>query len=106
MNDRSDAETALAETKTKTAEAPKGGATPAPTKHGGGKLGEVVIHVRFHPTGLVNTINQRPEQISPQDWFDRLCRAAPLTYQPLSGGRGAFRIPGDDFDVILRDAVG
>jgi len=99
MKDQSDAETTLAETKTKTAEAP----SAAATKHGGGKLGEVVIHVRFHPTGLVNTINQRPEYLSPQDWFDRLCRAAPLTYQPLSGGRGAFRIPSDDFDVILSE---
>ena len=68
--------------------------------HGEGKRGEVIIHVRFHPTGLVNTISQRPDHVSPQDWFDRLCRAAPSTYQPLSGGRGAFRIQGHDFDAI------
>lgn len=74
--------------------------------HGEEKRGEVVIHVRFHPTGLVNTINQRPDHLSAQDWFDRLCRAAPSTYQPLSGGRAAFRIPSHVFDAIWRENAG
>jgi hypothetical protein len=81
---------------------PKAETAPA-AHHGAGKPAEVIIHVRFHPTGLVNTINQRPEHISPQEWFDRLCRAAPLSYQPLSGGRAAFRISSEAFEVILRD---
>ncbi|WP_245276309.1 hypothetical protein [Methylocapsa aurea] len=70
---------------------------------GDGKLGEVIIHARFHPTGLVNSINQRPEHLSPQEWFDRLCRAAPLAYQPLAGGRGVFRIKSDIFDAIWKE---
>jgi hypothetical protein len=77
----------------------------AGTNHGGGALGQVVVNVRFQPNGLVNTINQRPDGLGPQDWFDRLCRAVPLTYQPLSGGRGAFTIPSAEFDLILRDLV-
>ncbi len=69
----------------------------------GGKRSQVVIQARFHPNGLINTINQRPDHLSPQDWFDYLCRAAPSTYQPLAGGRGAFHIGSEDFEAILRD---
>lgn len=101
MNEQSHSPTAVAEGKA--IETPPDVASFARTNHGGGKRAEVVIHARFHPNGLVNTINQRPEQLSPQDWFDYLCHAAPTTYQPLAGGRGAFRIPSDDFDVILRE---
>jgi hypothetical protein len=62
--------------------------------------GEVIIHVRFHPNGRVNTVNHRPDQVSPQDWFDLLCRAAPSSYQALAGGRGVFRIQSDVFDGV------
>lgn len=65
--------------------------------------GEVIIHVRFHPNGRVNTVNHRPESVSPQDWFDLLCRAAPSSYQALAGGRGVFRIPSNQLDAIWQD---
>jgi hypothetical protein len=65
---------------------------------------DMVINARFHANGLVDTITSRPDQLTPQEWFDRLCRAAPQTYQPLAGGRGAFRIPSDLFDSI-RDTL-
>jgi hypothetical protein len=67
------------------------------------KIDFVVIDVRFHPNGLVNTANHRPEHIAPQDWFDLLCRQAPSTYRPLAGGRGSFRIDRDLFDRIWQD---
>jgi len=70
-----------------------------------GNGSEVTILARFHPDGLINTINHRPEHLDPQEWFDRLCLVAPTTYQPLAGGRGAFRIPCDAFDVIWREAT-
>ncbi len=65
-----------------------------------GKRGEVVVNVRFKPNGLVNQINYKPEHIGDQDWFDRLCRTASPYYRALSGGRGAFSIPGDQFQII------
>ncbi len=66
--------------------------------------GEVIIHVRFHPNGKVNTVNHRPDRVSPQDWFDLLCRrAAPSSYQALAGGRGVFRIQSDVFDAIWQE---
>jgi hypothetical protein len=101
MNEQSDLAAAAAGAKA--IETPADVVAPAKINHGGGVLAEVVVNVRFQPNGLVNTINQRPGRLSPQEWFDILCRAAPLTYQPLSGGRGAFRIGGDDFDVILQN---
>lgn len=67
---------------------------------------EVIIHARFHPNGLVNTINEKPSSLSAQDWFDRLCRTAPTSYQPLAGGRGVFRIPSDLFALIREESVG
>ncbi|WP_026606831.1 hypothetical protein [Methylocapsa acidiphila] len=75
-------------------------ASPKAARSRGAGPNEVIIHARFHPNGLINTINHRPEPLSPQEWFDRLCHAAPDTYQPLSGGRGAFRIPNDLFALI------
>lgn len=100
------AESTTARAKSKNAESANEGAARIANSRSEEKRGEVVIHVRFHPTGLVNTINQRPDHISPQDWFDRLCRAAPSTYQPLSGGRAAFRIQSPVFDAIWRENAG
>jgi hypothetical protein len=71
----------------------------------GAVVGEVVVDVRFHPNGLVNTINHRPENLSPQGWFDRLCHADPKAYRALSGGRGTFLFSHNEFDAILARAV-
>jgi len=71
-----------------------------PLARGEGARGQVIIHVRFHPNGRVNTVNHRPDSVDPQDWFDLLCRAAPSSYQALAGGRGVFRIQSNDFDAI------
>jgi hypothetical protein len=65
-----------------------------------GKRGEVVVNVRFQPNGLVNSINNKPEHLGNQDWFDRLCRTASPYFRALSGGRGVFSIPGDTFQMI------
>lgn len=66
---------------------------------------DVVVNARFSPNGLIDTITHRPEQLSAQEWFDRLCHAAPEAYHPLAGGRGAFKIPCDRFDAIRRAVV-
>lgn len=66
---------------------------------------EIIIHVRFHPNGLINTIKHRPAHLDPQEWFDRLCLAARTTYQPLAGGRGVLRLQGDIFDRLWQEAT-
>ncbi len=71
-----------------------------PAKQSQGKRGVVVVNVRFYPNGLVLNINNKPQDINDQDWFDRLCRVASGHFMPLSGGRGAFCIPGDKFQLI------
>jgi hypothetical protein len=65
-----------------------------------GVRGEVVVNVRFQPNGLVLQINNKPQNLSDQEWFDRLCRVASGCFRALSGGRGAFSIPGDQFQLI------
>lgn len=97
-----------ADSATALASAPAASAAPrvkstSPVGRSEASNGEVVIHVRFHPTGLVNTVNHRPDRISPQDWFDLLCRKAPSSYQALAGGRGAFRIQREALDAIWQD---
>ena len=53
---------------------------------------KVLIHVRFAPNAAVVEISERPTALSPQDWFNYLCDKAGTDYQPLSGGRGVFRL--------------
>jgi hypothetical protein len=79
--------------------------SPVPTARGAEKIDEVLIHVRFHPNGLVNTIDQCPETLSLQDWFYRLCYAAPANYQVFAGGRGVFRMQRSSFEAILSQNV-
>ncbi len=65
-----------------------------------GALPVIIVNVRFLPNGLVNSITQCPEGVTAQEWFDKLCRAFPTTYSPLSGGRGAFKILADEFSAL------
>lgn len=51
-----------------------------------------LIHVRFSNDGSVTDIGERPAELSPQSWFDRLSLAAGDAYQTLAGGRGLFRL--------------
>lgn len=53
---------------------------------------EVMIHVRFAPDGVVVEIGERPGAASPQSWFDYLTARVGESFQPLSGGRGLFRV--------------
>ncbi len=91
MNDSAPAQEAANTTK----------AASSPSTSSQGVRGEVVVNVRFQPNGLVNMINYKPQGINDQEWFDRLCRVASSHYMPLSGGRGAFTIPGDTFQLIF-----
>jgi len=71
-----------------------------PSRQSQGKRGQVVVNVRFQPNGLVLAINNKPQNLNDQEWFDRLCRVVSTHYMALSGGRGAFSIPGDTFQLI------
>lgn len=53
---------------------------------------QVMIHVRFAPNGVVTEISERPPSATPQAWFNHLTSLTGETYQPLSGGRGVFRV--------------
>jgi hypothetical protein len=53
---------------------------------------EVMIHVRFAPDGTVTEISERPAEAAPQRWFNFLTEKVGTTFQPLSGGRGVFRV--------------
>jgi hypothetical protein len=53
---------------------------------------KVIIHVRFAPNGQVTEIGERPASLAPQAWFATLSDRAGTSYQPLSGGRGVFRL--------------
>lgn len=61
---------------------------------------KVMIHVRFAPNGTVVEISERPPALSPQDWFNCLSDNAGNEYQPLSGGRGAFRLTRTVVDTL------
>lgn len=61
---------------------------------------EVLIHVRFSPDGSVTEIGERPAAESAQAWFNRLTDRAGMRYQPLSGGRGLFRLRRDEVDAL------
>jgi hypothetical protein len=65
---------------------------------------QVLIHVRFSPDGSVTEIGERPATLSPQQWFNTLSDGAGTSYQPLSGGRGVFRLTRAEI-AALRPAV-
>ena len=59
---------------------------------------EVMIHVRFAPDGLVTEISERPVTTTAQSWFNYLTQKVGESFQPLSGGRGIFRVARSDVD--------
>ena len=65
----------------------------------------VMIHVRFHPSGAVLEIGERPKGKNPQEWFDFLSeRVGAECYQAFSGGRGVFRMPREQVDYFGKEA--
>ena len=66
---------------------------------------KVVIHARFAPNGTVVEIGERPQGLTPQDWFDYLCNNTLDKYQALAGGRGVFRLTRGETDALKAGAV-
>lgn len=65
----------------------------------------VLIHVRFAPNGQVTEIGERPGSLAPQAWFNTLSQKAGTSYQPLSGGRGLFRLSRDQVTTLQSAAA-
>jgi hypothetical protein len=60
----------------------------------------VLIHVRFKPSGEVFTIDACPSDLSADDWFLRLIGGASDHYRSFAGGRGFFRVPRERFEAL------
>lgn len=65
----------------------------------------VVIHTRFAPNGTVVEIGERPQGLTPQEWFDYLCNNTLDKYQALAGGRGVFRLTRAETDALRASAA-
>ncbi|HEY9214382.1 MAG TPA: hypothetical protein VIQ29_16215 [Ancylobacter sp.] len=65
----------------------------------------VLIHVRFAPNGTVVEIGERPQALSPQEWFNDLSDRVGSTYQVFSGGRGVFRLARGALDAIKAEST-
>ena len=66
---------------------------------------EVLIHVRYLPSGAVMTIDKRPPQLTAQEWRDLLLSQAPGHYQTFAGARGFFRLPRRVYDALLANVT-
>ena len=66
---------------------------------------KILIHVRFAPDGSTVEISERPKALSPQEWYNCLCDKAGTTYQPLSGGRGVFRLTADEVATFKAEST-
>jgi hypothetical protein len=75
-----------------------------PANQNQSKPDDMLIHVRYHPNADVNTIDERPEHLTPKAWLGLLWTEAPQHYLGLSGGRGFFRIPRETYDAIRSKA--
>jgi hypothetical protein len=65
---------------------------------------EVLVHLRFHPNADIATIGEKPEHLTPHQWYTLLCEGAYDHYRGLAGGRGCFSIPRSKFDAIRAKA--
>jgi hypothetical protein len=66
----------------------------------------VMIHVRFAPDGAVTEIGERPEAATPATWFNHLSGKVGESFQPLSGGRGIFRVAREEMDSLKASLLG
>lgn len=64
-----------------------------------------LVHVRFAPNGTVTEIGECPANVAAQSWFHVLSKQAGDGYQPLSGGRGVFRIDPDALATLQARAI-
>jgi hypothetical protein len=60
----------------------------------------VLLHVRFRPDATVMKIDYCPADLSPEEWFKRLCARAGDKYAARAGGRGFFRLTAVEIEAL------
>jgi hypothetical protein len=68
-------------------------------------MDKVVLHGRFAPDGVVVEMGERPEPLTPQQWFNYLSDKAADAYRTLAGARIVFTLPRERLDALKRDAT-
>lgn len=68
-------------------------------------MSKTIIHVRFAPDGTVFEIGERPLSLSADQWFAKLSEKAGSAFETLSGGRGVFRLTGDEIEALKASAL-
>jgi hypothetical protein len=61
---------------------------------------KILIHVRFNSAGAVLEIGERPNGLTPDQWFSKLSEKAGNAFQALTGGRGVFRVSTDEIEAL------
>lgn len=66
---------------------------------------DVLIHVRYLPSGAVMMIDKCPAHLTAQEWRDLLLTEAPGHYQTFVGSRGFFRLPRNVYNALVVDVT-
>ncbi len=65
---------------------------------------DIVIHGRYAQDGTILEIGERPDGVSPQQWFNLLCVKIPEAAKPLAGGRIIFRVSAPELETLKTEA--
>ncbi len=60
----------------------------------------VLLHVRFRPDATILQIDERPAELTDEEWYKRLCARAGAKYATRVGGRGFFRLTRSELDAL------
>ena len=65
---------------------------------------KILIHFRFAPNGTIVEIGERPQGLTPQQWFDVLSLNAIDARQGFAGARGVFRLTRERIDALKAES--
>lgn len=60
----------------------------------------VLVHVRFRPDATILNIDERPDEMTNEEWFKRLCARAGGKFATRAGGRGFFRLTHVELETL------
>jgi hypothetical protein len=60
----------------------------------------ILLHVRFRPDTTVLKIDYCPSDLTPEEWFKRLCARAGGKFATRAGGRGFFRLTPAELEAL------
>ena len=66
---------------------------------------KVIIHLRAAPDGTIVEIGERPQRLTPHEWYNYLRLNAIDAYQTYSGARGVFRLERARLDALKAESV-